>query len=44
MFKVNHLMNEKLPKRTMHNIIKLAENGITSKRKLGSRRKAKKIG
>jgi hypothetical protein len=36
MFKVNHLMNEKLPKRIMYNIIKRAENGITAKRKLGS--------
>jgi len=43
MFTVNHFMTEKVPKRTIFNIIKRGENGISAKRKLGSERRAKKM-
>ena len=43
MFTVNHFMSEKVPKRTINNVIKRAENFIRAKRKLGRKRIAKKM-
>ena len=43
MFTVNHFFSEKVLKRTINNIIKRAENGISARRKLESGRIAKKM-
>jgi hypothetical protein len=43
LFTVNQFMSQKVPKRTINNIIKRAENCIRTKRKLGRRQKARKL-